>query len=67
MFDYLFILSLSNYGLLSISIFIDIFKWKVVFHLNHSSKIFWLFSKLHLKLELLKIILFDMKVIGSTQ
>ena len=40
MFDYLFILSLANYGLLSISIFIDIFKWKVVFHLNHSSKIF---------------------------
>lgn len=61
-FDYLFILSLANCGLLSISIFINILKWKVVFHLNHSSKIFWLFSKLHLKLELLKIILFDVKV-----
>lgn len=39
-FDYLFILSLADCGLLSISVFINIFKWKVVFSLDHSSKIF---------------------------
>lgn len=52
-FDYLFVLSLADCGLLSISVFINIFKWKVVFNLDHSSKIFGLkFSELYLKLEL---------------